>query len=218
MKRSTLLSVARHKICLADQALFVVHNCTCYSNMLTLNRSSNLAMILSQSRRWMNPITFLRSRRHRGQSTVPSSDYDPAYYSDMYTDRVAKVNSIDLARLDEAIIHPGDWIVSTDGILIEEQIPPWFTAALAAIRGQSTVAELALQFGVHPNQITQWKSQLQEGAAEVFGAAARGGSKTPAVDVQHTEEIHQETIIIARYGIGTWGHWIGELLPKIVMV
>ena len=37
--------------------------------------------------------------------------------------------------------------------------------ALAAIKGEKTLADLAQQFEVHPNQITQWKSQLQEGAA-----------------------------------------------------
>jgi transposase-like protein len=37
--------------------------------------------------------------------------------------------------------------------------------ALAAIRGENTVTELAHHFDVHPNQITQWKSQLQEGGA-----------------------------------------------------
>jgi transposase len=56
--------------------------------------------------------------------------------------------------------------------------------ALASIRGQSTLAELALHFDVHPNQITQWKSQLQEGAAGVFGSAAGAGANTPTVDVK----------------------------------
>ncbi len=37
--------------------------------------------------------------------------------------------------------------------------------ALAAVKGEKTLAELAEQFDIHPNQITQWKSQLQEGAA-----------------------------------------------------
>jgi transposase-like protein len=35
--------------------------------------------------------------------------------------------------------------------------------ALAAIKGEKTLAELAEQFDVHANQITQWKSQLLEG-------------------------------------------------------
>jgi transposase-like protein len=47
--------------------------------------------------------------------------------------------------------------------------------ALAAIRGEKTVSELAQLFDVHPNQITQWKSQLQEGAAAVFGQRGCGG-------------------------------------------
>ena len=51
--------------------------------------------------------------------------------------------------------------------------------ALAAVKGEKTLAELAQQFDVHPNQITQWKAQLFDGAAGVFGkekseAAASG--------------------------------------------
>ena len=41
--------------------------------------------------------------------------------------------------------------------------------ALAAVKGDKTLSELAQQFEVHPNQITTWRSQLLEGAADVFG-------------------------------------------------
>lgn len=44
---------------------------------------------------------------------------------------------------------------------------------LAVVCGERTLAELAQQFEVHPNQITEWKRQLQERAGDVFGAAAR---------------------------------------------
>jgi len=54
--------------------------------------------------------------------------------------------------------------------------------ALAAVRGEKTLTELAQQFDVHPNPITAWKAQLLEGAAEVFGSEPR--SAAPAVDVK----------------------------------
>jgi transposase len=55
--------------------------------------------------------------------------------------------------------------------------------ALAAIKGERTIAQLADQFGVHPNQITTWKAQLEGGAADVFGAGSTAPT-TPAVDVK----------------------------------
>jgi transposase len=40
--------------------------------------------------------------------------------------------------------------------------------ALAAMSGDKTLAELAQQFDVHPNQITEWRRQLSERAADLF--------------------------------------------------
>ena len=56
--------------------------------------------------------------------------------------------------------------------------------ALAAIKGERTLSELAQLFDVHANQITQWKSQLLEGAAGVFGSEAKAEAATATVDVK----------------------------------
>ena len=56
--------------------------------------------------------------------------------------------------------------------------------ALAAIKGEMTLAQLAEHFDVHPNQITTWKTQLLEGASDVFGAGGGTTSAAPSVDVK----------------------------------
>ena len=53
--------------------------------------------------------------------------------------------------------------------------------ALAAIKGDKTLAELAQQHDIHPNQITDWKKQLLANAADVF--AGKGASDEQAVDL-----------------------------------
>lgn len=57
--------------------------------------------------------------------------------------------------------------------------------ALSAIRGEKTLAELAKVHDVHANQINDWKNQLLERAASVFGGEA--ANAPPPVDVK---ELH----------------------------
>ena len=49
--------------------------------------------------------------------------------------------------------------------------------AIAALKGDKTLAELAQQFDVHPNQIADWKTQLMDRSAQVFGDSPDKGGE-----------------------------------------
>ncbi len=59
--------------------------------------------------------------------------------------------------------------------------------ALEALKGERTVSELAMAYGVHPTMVHQWKKALLEGAADLF---ERGGRKTVEVDDDTVRDLH----------------------------
>jgi len=52
---------------------------------------------------------------------------------------------------------------------------------------KNTLAELASQFDIHQNQITQWKTQLLKRAAQVFGAGANPTKKPVDMKTLHAK-------------------------------
>ncbi len=59
--------------------------------------------------------------------------------------------------------------------------------AIAAVKGDQTLAQLAERFDVHPNQITQWKAELLLRAAEVFASAVDKREQGPDIKSLHAK-------------------------------
>jgi transposase len=59
--------------------------------------------------------------------------------------------------------------------------------ALAAIKGEETLAQLAIRFDIHPNQIVQWKNQLLERAADAFNGSGQAVEAGPDIKTLHAK-------------------------------
>jgi len=64
-----------------------------------------------------------------------------------------------------------------------------FRVALEAAKGQETLSELASKYGLHPNQISQWKRQLLESGADVFN---RNGDKEAQAQNAEQSELYEQ--------------------------
>ena len=84
--------------------------------------------------------------------------------------------------------------------------------ALAAVKGEKTLAELSQQFDVHANQITTWRSQLLEGAAGVFGAEGTSEAAEPAIDIKTLHAKIGELTLVNDFLAGALGK--AGLLPS----
>jgi transposase len=57
--------------------------------------------------------------------------------------------------------------------------------AREALKEESTIADIATRFSIHPNQVSEWKKQALEGLAEVFGG------KTGRSDAAHEAQVKE---------------------------
>ncbi len=62
--------------------------------------------------------------------------------------------------------------------------------AMAALSGEKTLAELSVEFGVHPTMISNWKQELVKRAGELF---ARGNNAPAVEDAQRViDDLHRK--------------------------
>jgi len=80
--------------------------------------------------------------------------------------------------------------------------------ALAALRGDKTISELAQQFELHPNQVTQWKKQLSDAAAEVFSSGTEPA--TERAEIQRMQQKIGQLALENDFLSGALDRWGGS--------
>jgi len=66
--------------------------------------------------------------------------------------------------------------------------------AMAAVQGENTLIGLAQDFDLHPQQIKQWRDQLLDGAAGVFGAAPKAEAHSRHLALLCFRELFESTL------------------------
>jgi transposase-like protein len=61
--------------------------------------------------------------------------------------------------------------------------------ALEAVKGEKTIAQIASEYGIHPNQIGQWKKRLLEDLPGLFSDRRRKEEKEDAAE---TDELYRQ--------------------------
>ena len=72
---------------------------------------------------------------------------------------------------------------------MRKKFEPAFKAkvALEALKGEKTLSQISSEYGVHPNQVGQWKHELVSRSSEIFGKSAKGraNDKQELIDKLH---------------------------------